>query len=118
MTGVSTVRKIRLVEERLTSVGMRLCCDLYKDASQWRETDDRLGVVPLDDKLPMYSRGAILFAGSIEAIDIWLDGIVWARDYDTMMRVSEASKRERKEQDLHNKHLAKRLKDEAIETIS
>jgi hypothetical protein len=54
--------------------------------------------VPKDpDALPIYSRDAELFIGSIERLENWLAGVQWARDYDMMLKVSDEKKRNRAE---------------------
>jgi len=47
--------------------------------------------------LPIYSRDAELFIGSIERLEDWLAGVQWARDYDMMLKVSDDKKRDRAE---------------------
>jgi hypothetical protein len=69
--------------------------------------------VPKDlEALPIYSRDATLFAGSLEAADKFMQGVIWARDYDRMLKVSDVAKRERKEQDERNKQMVMLLKSE------
>jgi len=55
--------------------------------------------------LPIYSRDAVLFAGSLEAADKFMQGVLWAQDYDRMLKVSDVKKRTRKEQDVRNQQL-------------
>ena len=82
--------------------------------------DDRYGenvaLVPKDqDSLPIYTRDAILFAGSLEGAEQFMQGVLWAREYDRMVvdRNIDA-KRVRKEQDERNKQLMKTLKDGVV----
>ena len=42
----------------------------------------------------------------------FMQGVVWARDYDQMLKISDVKKRERKEQDERNRQLVNILKNE------
>ena len=67
------------------------------------------------DSLPIYTRDAILFAGSLESADQFMQGIAWARDYDRMVVDRNIdTKRVRKEQDLRNKQLIEILKGDGV----
>jgi hypothetical protein len=71
--------------------------------------------VPKDaDALPIYSRDAELFVGTLEGLETWLHGVRWAREYDMMLKLSDEKKRARKEQDERNRILLKTLKDSKI----
>jgi hypothetical protein len=68
--------------------------------------------------LPIYSRDAVLFAGSLESADKFMQGVLWARDYDRMLKISDVAKRERKEQDERNRQMVKLLKSEKLTVVS
>lgn len=107
MAGWAQIVKIRKLEERADSLGLKFTS--HKHDSMWGEN---VALVPKDqDALPIYARDAILFAGSLESADCWMRGVVWARDYDTMLVDKNlAVKRERKEQDERNRQLLKMIK--------
>lgn len=105
MTGFTTVAKIRRIEEVLANLGMRLAASRYS----YEPGVDEVSIYPADDSLPHYSRDSELFTGTIEALDYWLRGIVWARGYDEMIGVKSVRLRHRKEQDQRNRQLAKVL---------
>lgn len=107
------IKKIKRLEEELTSLGMRWDAEKYG----YTEDDSRLSVFPLNDNLPMYARDAALFTGNLEALECWLNGLNWAREYDMLLRLSDTKKRERKEQDVRNRQLMKKIKLEKIEVI-
>jgi hypothetical protein len=74
---------------------------------------ENVALVPKDkDALPIYSRDAAFFVGTLEEADKFMQGILWARDYDDMLKVSDVAKRERKEQDERNRQLVRLLKSE------
>lgn len=108
MAGWNTIQTIRKLEERAELLGMRFTA--YKHIDLYGEN---VALVPLDlEALPIYSRDATLFAGSLEAADKFMQGVIWARDYDRMVvdRNIDA-KRVRKEQDERNRQMLKTLKD-------
>jgi hypothetical protein len=114
MAGWNTIQTIRKLEERAELLGMRFTA--YKHDDLYGEN---VALVPLDlEALPIYSRDATLFAGSLEAADKFMQGVLWARDYDRMLKVSDVAKRERKEQDERNKQMVQLLKSEKNTLVS
>ena len=114
MNGWNTIQKIRKFEERAELLGMRFTAHKHDDLY-----GENVALVPLDQAaLPIYSRDAILFAGSLEAADKFMQGVLWARDYDRMLKISDVAKRERKEQDERNKQMVQLLKSEKNTLVS
>ncbi len=108
MAGWNTIQTIRKLEERAELLGMRFTA--YKHDDLYGEN---VALVPKDQEaLPLYTRDAVLFAGTLEAADKFMQGILWARNYDDMLKVSDVKKRERKEQDERNKQMIRILKSE------
>jgi hypothetical protein len=114
MSGWNTIRKIRVLEERADSLGLKFTA--YKHDDMYGEN---VALVPKDkDALPIYARDAVLFAGSLEHADRFMQGVLWAREYDRMTidrKLDE--KRERKEQDERNKQMVKILKEEKLSLV-
>ena len=114
MSGWNTIKQIRKVEERAELLGMRFTA--YKHDDVYGEN---VALVPKDqESLPIYSRDAVLFAGSLESADKFMQGVLWARDYDRMLKISDVAKRERKEQDERNRQMVKLLKSEKLTLVS
>ena len=111
MTGWNTIKKIRALEDRAHKLGMKFAPYRHDDYNA-----DNVALVPCyPDSLPIYIRDAILFAGSLEGADQFMQGIAWARDYDRMVVDKNIdTKRIRKEQDERNKQLMKTLKDGVV----
>ena len=107
MAGWNTIQRIRRLEEQASNLGFMFT--KYKHDEIFGEN---VALVPKDtDALPMYSRDAVLFAGSLECAEQWMRGIEWARDYDRMVIDKNiGAKRARKEQDERNRQLARTLK--------
>ena len=114
MAGWNTIRKIRELEERAELLGMRFARYQHNDYNE-----DNIALIPKDqDSLPIYTRDAVLFAGSLEQADKFMQGIMWARDYDRMVVDKNIdTKRIRKEQDERNIQLAKILKEEKLSLV-
>ena len=114
MAGWNTIQTIRRLEERAELLGMRFTAYKHEDVY-----GENVALVPLDlAALPIYSRDAVLFAGSLESADKFMQGVLWARDYDRMLKISDVAKRERKEQDERNRQMVKLLKSEKLTLVS
>jgi hypothetical protein len=109
MSGWNTIQRIKRIEQQIDALGFKFSKSKHSD---WTEDHGALSLVPKDhDALPIYSRDAELFVGSLERLEDWLAGVRWAREYDMMLRVSDEKKRARKEQDIRNKSLLTQIKE-------
>jgi hypothetical protein len=108
MSGWNTIQTIRKLEEQADRLGLKFTSYKYDDVY-----GEKVALVPKDsDSLPIYTRDAQLFAGTLEGADYWMRGVEWARDYDRMVVDKNINKkRERKEQDERNRILLRTLKD-------
>ena len=114
MSGWNQIQQVRILEERADKLGLKF--------APYRH-DDRYGanvaLIPKDlDALPIYTRDADLFVGTLEGAAYWMQGVMWAREYDRMVidRKMDA-KRARKEQDERNLQLMKMLKEEKLNLV-
>ena len=115
MTGWETIQKIKQVEQEVDKLGFKFSKSKHGD---WTDNHGALSLVPKDtEALPIYTRDAELFVGSLERLEDWLAGVRWSREYDKMLKLSNDSKRERKEQDVRNHRLLKTIKDSKIQEI-
>lgn len=112
MAGYALIRKIKYLEEQLDKLGMR-----WAASSRYGDAEETLTVMPKEGCMPHYARNAELFTGTIEGLQIWLQGIDWARRYDIVLGLQTEQRRVRAEQNEHNKQLMKRLKDEKVEVV-
>ena len=102
------LERMKRVEARANALGF-----VFTAGSKgWdiESTSAAIYVQPKDDLLPISSRTANFFIGSIESIDSWLDGIEWARHYDDLLKVSNTKKRIKQEDRVRQQHLMKTLK--------
>ena len=107
MAGYRQILEIRRLETRIAELGFMFC----HSRSHGIEDGDTVALKPKDaDSLPIYSRDAEVFVGSLTDLQYWLRGVEWAREYDRMIKISDDKKRARKEQDLRNRQLVKTLK--------
>lgn len=112
MAGYSLVQKIRRLEQNLDQLGLIMC----NGSHYYRDYGDVVAVRPKDaDSLPVYSRDAELFVGTIEALEHWIQGIEWARNYDRMLFGRRHNdNRARKEQQYRNEELVKILSQQEV----
>lgn len=105
MSGYQAVLELRRLEADLDAMGLMLCNPKHGNWSS-DTFSDRAGVKPKDStSLPIYSRDAELFTGTLEQIRTWMIGVKWARDYDMMLRLSDEKKRAKKEDDYRAKRM-------------
>jgi hypothetical protein len=117
MSGYNLILKIQSLEKQIHELGFRWGYDKHGRWGDGEDFGDKVAIFPRDDKLPPYSRDAMLFCGSIEQLQSWINGIVWARAYDRLLNISNENKREKGEQK-HLEYLAKLKKqDEQREMI-
>jgi hypothetical protein len=111
MTGYSTVIKLRRFEEDIDKLGLRMAYPKYGGLSN-QGYGEVLALLPKDnDSLPIYSRDAELFVGTLEQAEEWLRGVAWARQYDQLLGLTDDKKRERKEQIERNRLLLRTIKE-------
>jgi hypothetical protein len=111
MTGYKHFIELERFKDDCDRLGFRL--GYPKHGGHSREFGDIIALSPKDhDALPIFSRDAEMFIGSVEEAIIWLRGIEWARNYDKLLfGDSIIKKRERKEQDYRNEWLVNKLKE-------
>jgi hypothetical protein len=107
MSGYQTVLKIRRLEAECEEMGFMFAASKH---GGYYGTD-MICLKPKDqDSLPVYSRDAELFVGTVEELEMWLRGLQWARNYDRMLfGLRHDKNRERKEQDERNRKLMKMI---------
>lgn len=114
MAGYETVLEIRRLEKDLDDFGLMMCHPKHAWGSS--EYGEYVAVKPKDDdSLPIYTRDAELFQGTLRDLKIWMVGIQWARSYDMMLKISDEKKREKAEQKARNRQLMDKLKGEEKE---
>jgi hypothetical protein len=111
MSGYNTVLKVRRLEQEIEALGFRWGNSKH---GAWgnREYGDVIALYPKDDEaLPIYSRDAELFVGTIEELEVWLLGFKKAREYDRLIFGGKHDeKRERREQIERNRQLMQTIK--------
>lgn len=113
MAGYTTIQKFRRLEQQLYDLGFTAQQPRH-GRNVMGEYVDLVAVIPKDaESLPIYTRDAELFVGTIDELEQWVRGVNWARDYDSMMfGAKHNSNRERKEKDYRNRQIANILKSE------
>jgi hypothetical protein len=109
MSGWNTIQRLRNIEDQIDKLGFKFAKSKHGD---WTDDHGALSLVPKDvDSLPIYSRDAELFVGSLERLEDWLAGVRWAREYDIMLHLSDDAKRDKAEQKQRNRNLMRSIKE-------
>ena len=109
MAGYQAVLELRRLEAAVDKLGFMLC----DPKTGWGGDDfnNLVGIKPKDaDALPIYSRDAEIFRGTLEQLQVWVRGVLWAREYDSMLKVSDEKKRALKEDQERSRQLIAKLK--------
>ena len=106
MAGYQTILKYRQLESDLDQLGFVM----GSPGMSW-SGEDLVTIRPKGpDSLPIYSRDAEIFTGSLAELRTWVQGVQWARHYDELNQVSNPRRRERREQLVRNGQLMTRLR--------
>lgn len=98
MAGYHAVLELRRLEEAVDKLGFMLCNPKHGNWGRSDDFTDRVSIKPKDaDSLPIYTRDAEVFTGTLEQLKTWMQGVAWARDYDSMLKLSDDTKRAIKE---------------------
>jgi hypothetical protein len=121
MTGYLFIEKLRRLESDLDRLGL-VMAPAVSHLDHWSNTTKNYDTVAVkvkgSESLPIYTRDALIFSGSIEDTAMWVQGVMWARGYDRMVFGDTIdTKRERKEQDYRNKTLVQLIKNEKVEKV-
>jgi hypothetical protein len=109
MSGWNTIERIRRLEEQIDKLGFKFAKSKHSD---WSDDHGALSLKPKDpNALPIYSRDAELYVGSVEGLETWLAGVRWAREYDMMLKLSDDKKRTQAEQKEKNRILMRMIKE-------
>jgi hypothetical protein len=109
MSGWNTIQRLARIEEQIDKLGFKFSKPKHGD---WDQMERSLSLVPKDaNSLPIYSRDAELYVGSLEQLETWLHGVEWARNYDMMLILTDEKKRTAAEQKERNRQLMRTLKE-------
>lgn len=104
--GIRTYFRIKDAEEKANNLGFRF------KSTEFEPGDRDSFVLAADgDRLPAYRPNVPLFRGSLEEMESFLQGIEWARQYDSILELKTDQRRERAEQRLRNQALVNMIKE-------
>jgi len=90
MSGYQTIIRFRALEEKVNKLGFMFAYPKHRYNSEI----DYVALKPkAENALPIYARDAEVFTGTLEELQVWLNGVDWARDYDRMLRMTDDKKR-------------------------
>lgn len=116
MSGWNTIQEVRRIEEQVTKLGFKFSSP--KHAGHWSDPgyQDMVSLVPGDECLPIYSRDAEIFTGTLAQVRTWLQGVEWSRNYDMLHKISNDDKRIAAEQKERNRQLMATIKESKLVT--
>lgn len=95
MAGYQSVLNLRRLEAEVDALGFMMC---HPKHNSWTTDLDLVAIKPKDNtSLPIYTRDAEMFQGTLEQLRTWMQSVKWAREYDSMLKVSDDKKRSKKE---------------------
>ena len=111
MSGWNIIQEVRRIEEQVAKLGFKFGSP--KHAGHWSDPgyQDMVSLVPGDECLPVYSRDAEIFTGTLAQVRTWLQGVEWSRNYDELHKISNDNKRMAAEQKQRNRQLMQTLKE-------
>ena len=112
MSGWETIKALKLLEERVDALGLAITNpgDFLGNSYNNSNYGDRVALRPKDDCVPHYSRDAIVWLGSLEELQHWLNGVEWGWQYDAMLKISDHKKRNKAEANERSRQLMATLK--------
>ena len=105
-TATYSYRTIKTLERMAEHLGFEVSDAMMGSYS----TDENLSLVPKDELLPIYTRGAVLARGSAEELICFLQGWMKMKEYVTFLKLVDDKKIDRKEKDYRNTVLARMIK--------
>ena len=111
MIGMDLVRRIDNVRERALKLGFEFTEDRHGSQNfiVLRPAQTEAFTVPA---LVIYRRDAEIFRGDLDAVEHFLNGITWARQYDDYLSLSNDKKRVGAEQRYHAMMLRRQEREE------
>jgi hypothetical protein len=95
MAGYNAILELRRLEKAVDELGFMMSSPR---TGNWGNDGDRVSLKPKDaDSVPIYNRDAEVFTGTLEQLQVWVRGVAWAREYDSMLKLSDDKKRAAKE---------------------
>lgn len=106
-TGMRTIRKIQELQDHANKLGFK-----FTNSNMYFGSDhiDILALAPRDDQLPLYSRDAELWRGSLEDLEEFFRGIEFAINYYQSLNLISPEKIAKREQLERNRQLLELLR--------
>lgn len=81
------LNRFESLKDRLKKLGYCMSQSKYSYSGEYS-----IGVYPLDDKNPLFSRDAEVFSGDVESIGLWVRGIEHQNNYLMMLKATTEKK--------------------------
>lgn len=106
MIGLQTYNELKKVEHEANQLGFAF------STSKHHRDYDGIALYAMNDEMPLYARDAELWFADLAGVRNFLAGVNFARNYYQMLGLFTDAKQRRKEQDVRNRQLANRIKNE------
>lgn len=106
-SGYNLVSIIRQLEHDADELGLKI----VRSEAYMGNVNSPVALVPKNvEVLPVYRKNAELFSGSIDEAVSWIEGVKWARTYDSMVFGNKHDERRAKcEQNIRNEALVQMI---------
>ena len=104
LQGFNDIVKLHRLTEDLAKLGLKFA------APKWT-SGEMVSLMPLDaEALPVYTRDAAVFTGSIQEVEAWICGVMWRDTYTQMLKLATSEDIAKAEQNYRNEQLMAKLK--------
>lgn len=116
MAGIRFIQQLERIKVILDNMGLRMAAPKH---GGWHHDNDVVALIPKDaDSLPVYSRDAEVFVGDLSAVENWIIGVQWARNYDRMTFGKNHEKnREKKEENIRHQRMINALMQDDVKVV-
>jgi hypothetical protein len=109
--GYNTILRLERVRAECGRMGFDIT-----SPGPYNDSIDMLALMPAKDALPIYSRDAELFVGTLDDLEQWLRGANWMHQYYALHKLVDEKKIKKKEDDIRHDQLVRKLRNEEIIT--
>lgn len=104
LQGYNDIVKLHSLTEELAKLGLKFA------APKWTN-GDLVSLMPLDSEaLPVYTRDAAIFTGTIQEVEAWICGVAWRDTYTQLLKLTTPEDITKAEQNYRNEQLMIKLK--------
>lgn len=104
---------LKNTEKMAKELGLRIAANPFH-----HRNNNSLSLKPNENELPIYKRDTTIAMGNIDILNAFMQGAMWARDYDTLIGLKTKQRRERSEKLYRQKKLVEKIKGKSDDQVS